>query len=83
MPGASDYKFLASSAMITAAELIKQGRDLQKELNNLVDRRSACKTQIERLELIPEAVRITRAMQQVEDKFEMLSGQKMKHFLIA
>ena len=69
---------IVSWAMSTAAELIKQRRQLQSELNDLVDRRSAGKTQAERLELVPEAVRITGAMQRVEEKFEKLTGQKME-----
>jgi hypothetical protein len=64
--------------MSTAAELIKLRRDLQTELNDLVDRRSACKTQAERLELVPEANRILGAMQRVEEEFENLTGQKME-----
>ena len=67
-----------SCAMSTATELIKQRQDLQSELNDLVDRRSACKTEAERLELVPEAVRITGAMQRVEEEFEKLTGQKME-----
>jgi hypothetical protein len=64
--------------MKAAADLIKQRRDLKGELNSLVDRRSACKTQAERLALVPEAVRITGEMQRIETEFEKLTGHKMK-----
>ena len=64
--------------MSTPAELIEQRRDLQKDLNDLVDRRSACTTQAERLALVPEAVRTTGAMQRVEEEYENLTGQKME-----
>ena len=66
------------SAMRTADELIKQRRDLQRELNDLVDRRSACKTQAEMLELVPEANRILGAIEKVEEEFESLTGHKME-----
>ncbi len=64
--------------MKTVAELTEQRHQLQRELDNLVARRSACKTQPERLQLIPEAVRLTGEMQQVEEEFEKLTGLKMK-----
>jgi hypothetical protein len=64
--------------MSSAAELIKQRKDLESELNELVDRRAACKTQAERMKLIPEAVRITGQMQRVEEEFEKVTGQKME-----
>jgi hypothetical protein len=64
--------------MSTAAELIKQRKDLESDLNDLLDRRSACKTEAERLKLIPEAVRINGEIQRVEKEFEKVTGQKMK-----
>ena len=76
--GAGRLMCRVSWAMSTADELIKQRRQLQSELNDLVARRSAGKTQAERLELVPEAVRITGAMQRVEEEFENLTRQKME-----
>ena len=64
--------------MKTVAELTKRKRELQSELEALVDRRSACKTEAERLLLIPEAVRITGEMHQVEEELEKQTGQKSK-----
>jgi hypothetical protein len=64
--------------MTTAAELMEERRKLQKELHDLVDRRSACKTQAERLKLIPEAVHTLGEMRRVEDEFEKLTGHRME-----
>jgi hypothetical protein len=44
--------------MKTVATRTERRHALQSELDALVDRRSACNTEAERLELIPEAVRI-------------------------
>jgi hypothetical protein len=60
--------------MRTVAELTKRNGELQSELEALVDRRSACKTEAERLELIPEAVRITGEIRRVEDEIWSLTG---------
>jgi hypothetical protein len=64
--------------MSTLPELLKRKRELHDELNALVYRRSACKTEAERLKLIPEAVRITSEMRRVEEELEKQTGQKMK-----
>ena len=64
--------------MRTVAELAKRKQELQSELEALVDRRSACVTEAERLELVPEAVRITGEMHQVEDELEKQTGKKSK-----
>jgi hypothetical protein len=60
--------------MKTVATLTERRQALQSELDALVDRRSACKTQAERLELIPEAVRIMGEIQRVEDEIWSLTG---------
>ena len=70
--------FAVRCAMRTAAELVKERRDLEAELDQLVDRRSACMSEAGRLELMPEANRILGAMERVEKEFENLTGQKME-----
>lgn len=46
--------------------LVHRQRELKEELNRLVDRRSEMKTVAERLTVIPEAVRITAALREVD-----------------
>jgi len=72
--GAGSVICIVSCGMKTVATLTERRQALQSELDVLVDRRSACKTQAERLELIPEAVRIMGEIQRVEDEIWSLTG---------
>ena len=71
-PGAA--ALIVSWGMKTVAKLTERRQELQSELDVLVDRRSACKTEAERLELIPQAVRIIGEIRRVEDEIWSLTG---------
>jgi hypothetical protein len=53
--------------------MTQRKQELEAELDRLVDRRSLCKTQAETLKLIPEAVKITGAIQRIEREIESAS----------
>ena len=55
---------------LTLQELLARKGQLDSELDALVDRRSLLKTLAERLELTPEAVRITGAIFEVEKEIK-------------
>ena len=56
-------------------ELQQKKHELQHELEQLVDRRSQCATETDRLKLIPEAVRITGGISEVERQIEELRNR--------
>jgi hypothetical protein len=56
-------------------DLLRRKQEFQYELEQLVERRSHCATEVDRLKLIPEAVRITGAISGVERQIEELSSR--------
>jgi hypothetical protein len=62
----------------TLHALFDRKEALQKALEDLADSRSRAKTQSERLRLIPEAVRITGKIAEVEREIERITGQDSK-----
>jgi hypothetical protein len=64
--------------MNSPTNLVQRKQELEEELNRLLDRRGAAKTEDDRCKLMPEAARIMSALREVEEAMkngEDASGQ--------
>jgi hypothetical protein len=50
------------------AELVERRRELHRDLNSLIERRGAAKSDSERLQLIPEVVAVMREIREIEEQ---------------